>query len=838
MHRSVVDPKNCKRCALANRLNGESIVPGFGNPQAEIMLVGEAPGQTEALLRKPFVGDAGQDLNELLKAADINRDDLYITNVCKCRPWEIKEHPISKQKYHINRTPLPDEMRSCIEYLHAEIEAIKPKVIITLGGIATSAIEGKKVKITDRMGVPSLYSKSGTGTASIYKTEKRVYVVPTLHPSYISRNGGVRTKTGDLTVMGAQVTENIQRAKDIIHNNVLFHEHRYLIVDNREKLEKVIATAKERKVVAFDIETEGLGFWDRILGVGFAVDIGVACYIPFLANDIFSSGLREFWTGRDISKEDVVSKLKDMMEDPSIQKSAHSSKFDMRGLRREFGISVTNLFWDSMCGAYLLDENTSHKLKDIKNKHIDLLGYEDLYNRETDNGSKPQQASLDVIANYCCGDCDATYRETKSQLSVFLQDETYMNFMTNFYVPLMEFVKDFEYHGVAYDRNRAMQMTAEYTQKAQTLKEDIWRHAGCGPFNPDSPEDLIKVLFNVLGLTHKKRTKTKQQCIDVDVMEDLAKEHIVPKLIIDYRHLNKMRSTYMERFIAESERDGRLHLTTNPIGTVTGRPSSEGLMNIPKEVAVKSLFIAPEGYKLVQADLSQAEVRCFAHYANEKVLRDAFEIGSIDVHCVVASDVNGIPYKEFMERYTAKDPVVMAMRQAAKATVFGILYGRGPKSIAEEHKMSLEDALAFMGKFFARFPNCKRWIDDTIRLVHDTGQVRNVYGRIRRIPAIFSRDPEQVAHAERQAVNSIIQSTASDITCFGLCKVHQHLKNNNIPSRIVLTVYDSIIAETRDDYVDYVGKLMQDVLAAKPHPDFTVRMKADVSVYQKWGEGE
>ena len=194
----------------------------------------------------------------------------------------------------------------------------------------------------------------------------------------------------------------------------------------------------------------------------------------------------------------------------------------------------------------------------------------------------------------------------------------------------------------------------------------------------------------------------------------------------------------MDSFIKEAKTDGRLHLSTNPMGTVTGRPSSEGLMNIPREKKIKSLFIAPAGYKLVSADLSQAEVRCFAHYAKEQVLRNAFAVEGIDVHCMVAAEVNGIPFEQFMTEYNAGSPRYKAMRQAAKGTVFGLLYGRGPRSIAEEYGMTLEEATAFMNSFFGKFPNCKKWIDETHTLVHNTGQVVNLFGRIRRIPAIFS----------------------------------------------------------------------------------------------------
>lgn len=833
MSEKIVDPKDCKLCKLSRRQPHTKIVTGVGNPHADLMFIGEAPGRTEAFKGEPFVGDAGDTFNELLGLAQINRQDVYISNVCKCWPWMYKENTRTGTKSLTNRQPEPDEIRACLKYLEAEIAAVDPKVIIPLGGTALSAIEGKKLKITERVGVPSLYGHKGS--SSLYKRDVRTYVLPTYHPSFVRRNGGVSTKESKITVIASEVLQHLKSATEIAQNKALFEEHQYRIVDSREKLDKVVGLLKQRKVMAFDIETEGLGFKDKVLGIGIGIDVGVACYIPFLVRPFMGDGLVNFWEDKDITREEVLITLRDLFADKTVQKSAHNAKFDMRGLQADLGIVVEGLFWDSMCGAYLINENSSNALDILKNRYIDLLGYSDAWKRETNDGKNASNASLDTISNYCCGDCDATYRLTKDQLKEFKDKPNCTKLMQKFYVPIMEFVKDFEYVGVRYNVERAEEMKAEYKQKADAMKEDIIRYAGC-KFNPDSTKELPKVLFNILKLKHKKRTAKDNVSTDAEVLEDLAKVHIVPKLILEYRHFNKMRSTYMERFIKEADENYRLHLSTNPVGTVTGRPSSKGLMNVPREVAIKSLFVAKEGYKLIQADLSQAEVRCFAHYANEDILKAAFEQEGIDVHCLVAAEVNGVPYDEFYSKYKAGDEKFSNLRQAAKGTVFGLLYGRGPKSIAEEYGMKHEDAVAFMNKFFGRFPNCKKWIDDTHELVRQTGEVQNIFGRVRHIPGIFSQDSDQVARAERQSVNSIIQSTASDITCLSLINIHQQLKRGELPANIVLTVYDSIIAETRDDHVDHVSKMLVDTMERPPTDNFSVKMKADIDVYQEWGK--
>lgn len=866
---SVINISNCKKCNLSKRPIHTNIVLGEGNPRSTIMLVGEAPGQTEALTGRPFVGKAGEALNELLSLSGLNREDLYITNVCKCWPYKKKEtgkrakpaiqysistedmfqilekNNIEETKDKVidygdktNREPEKDEIRACIKYLEEEIESVKPKVIIPLGSTALHALTGKKEKITDRRGVPSLYGK--TGSSSLYNKE-RIYIVPTLHPSFIQRNGGVwRSTEGgrSLTVIALQVLEDLKYAKNLAEDQISFKPHRYLCVDSREKVNKVINIIKKKRRFAFDIETTGLELWDKILGVGVAVDIGIAAYFPFLTSSVLEKNLTNFWEDKDITREEVISKLKEVFEDSTIYKSAHNAKFDMRGLLSNFGINTKGLFWDSMCGSYMKNENAKQELDILKNQYIDLLGYSDKWKIETKNGTKPYLASLTTIYNYCCGDCDATYRLTKDQIGIAKEQKFISKFMSSFYVPLMEFTSDFEYWGVKYDKEKARMLSKTFLKKEEELRKQIIEYANCGEFNPGSDQDLIKV-FAILGLTHPKRSeKTGQPCMDADVMKDLSDHHIVPKLILERRHYEKMRSTYMEKYVERADKDSesRVHIPFNPIGAKTGRPSSRGLMNIPKDSTVKNLFIPEEGYIFVQGDLSQAEVRCFAHYANEDVLRDAFAIEGVDIHSMAAAEIAKIPYDEFVIKREDGDEKLDKLRSAAKSVIFGILYGRGAASIAKQNNWNKEQAVEFINNFFKKFPKCKEFIDATHELVHKTGEVVNIFGRVRRLPAIFSKDQEAVAYAERQSVNSIIQSTASDITIYALIKIHEHFKKQSIPAKIVLTVYDSIIAETREDYIDYVSNYMQEAMEFIPHPEFTVKLKADIEFFSKWGE--
>jgi DNA polymerase-1 len=835
----IVDPNNCRRCRFGIDVQPNTrIVTGIGNPKASIMLVGEAPGKTEAHTGIPFSGDAGDTLTELLDRVNIKRESVYISNAVKCWPWAWEDDPRNPGVRRLtNTTPDPKEIKACQVYLKEEISIIKPKVIIALGGSALSALEnGKKIKITERRGHPSIYQGSES---------PRIFVVPTLHPSYVLRNGGVYSEALKSPTMVAQdVIKDLELAVRISKDEIAYQPHHYLLVDNREKLEWVLSKIRERQVMSFDTETMSLAFGADILGIGFAWSVGEACYIPFLAQpEGLGDAVAEYWSDKDISREEVVSKIKDVLEDPEIQKAGHNSKYDTVVLQNKLGIDVHGLWWDSMCGAYIIDENGSHKLDDLKNKYIDLIGYKDKLDQETDSKKNMHKASLKTICEYCCGDCDATYRLTKDQIDLFETKPNYLWMMHNFYTPIMEFVKDFEYVGVKYNVPLAKSMHKDYGEKAEKLRKEAISLVGVD-FDIDSNDDLAKVLFGVLGLTHSKRTKkTQASAVDSDVLEDLAEEHPVPKLILEYKHLTKMKSTYMERFIKEADIKGRLHIPVNPIGTVTGRPSSEGLMNVPREEEIKRLFIPETGCVLIQGDESQVEVRCFAHYSGEQFLIDAFAVEDtaktpLDVHALIASKIKGEPYEEFYQKYKIEHiKEYEDIRQAAKSLVFGILYGMGIPSIAKRLGITIKEATAFSDSFFETLPTCKKWINETHRYVEQTGKVFNIFGRERRLPAIFSKDEETKSRARRQAVNSIIQATASDIVFLALIDVHRHLKENKVPANIVLTVYDSIVIEAPVDTIPHIRTLLKEKMEIKRHPDFKVKLRADLDTYgeQGWG---
>ena len=1294
---SVVNITNCTRCNLGiNKQPNNHLVTGLGNPQADLMIVGESPNEGAAMFNQAFHGSEGDTLKALLRLADIDPNSVYVTYACKCRAWKVQENKYTKETHVVNKQPERDELRACNLFLQQEIQYIRPKVIIALGSGALSTLEGRVCKITERMGVTSIYK-------GIKDKKNRTYIMPTLHPAYLNKNGGVSTSNG-LTTMGAQVVEHLRYAANMRNNPDLFKEHNYTVVDNREKVDRLIAHIKQRRVFTFDIETTGLEFKDIILGVGFGLDIGVSYYIPLLVRPEIGNGLYRFWDDKDITEQEIIMQLKEIFEDTTIQKAAHNAKFDMRGIHKMWGMQVKGLFWDTMCGSYLMNENITHKLKELKNRFIDLLGYEDQWNAETAEGKNAALASFSTITMYCCGDCDATYRLVKEQLAIFTNQPAFYWFMQHFYVPLHNILADMEYHGVLFDVAKSSEMSADYAEQLKKVKDQICGFAGC-TFDPESNPQVQRVLFGALGLVHEKVTKTGQQAVDSDVLEELAPHHPVPALIVKYRHLAKMKSTYVDGFAKEVDENNRLHKSINPIGTVTGRMSSKGLMNIPRESTVKSLIIAPKGFKLVCADLSQAEVRCFAHYANEQVLKEAYADDKIDVHCLVASEVIGGSYEEFAAAYKKEQADKMPgkyseLRQAAKGclredmrvlcnrglvqikefgisdapgfvphkspivvvgedgvftpsdmafnnrqdigraittklgyefsgtvdhkiqvlcpdgkiqdkklrdvttddyavlrteyisattevqgcseellaamvlaipprpqqqalyipwkhpaklnkdwgwligfligegsfsanevkwtqkdssaflyeatlikkllptlhvgirkektrdihtgvisnfqfrdffrqlgiadgfynktirqrschllkipeiifkssyevmrgflqglwagegtityakhltgqvnikmglaseqlikdtqllmsyfgvltqrtrefnkkyqrsyfylrvidrqskdnffknigfigeetkqqklatalqntvaandtvtipyqeallkdlyrrlpptnkatnqrwkdnvqvrlkrkidltagllqslpekyvadvdarffggfhfdkiqtiteetfansydlsvpknhhysanalithnTTFGLLYGRGTPSIAAEYGIPLEQAEDFMNKFFARFANCKKWIDATHRLVEQTGEVINIFGRHRRIPSIFSSDSDRQAEAKRQAVNSIIQSTASDINNLAVINVYNTIKQQALPAHMLFTVYDSIITETPDDHIDIMKVLLKSQLERQPHPDFTVKLKADLDVYSHaWG---
>lgn len=821
---SVVNVSSCVKCSgdINRKIYTDKKVLGFGSPTASIMIVGESPGQNDYLGGRPFLGREGQCLNKLLEISGIDTSAVYMSNLVKCRT-------VHKDSNN-NRSPEPIEIKNCVDFLLQEIEIVKPRVIITLGSVPLQILTtNKTAKINKIKGVVSIHSN------------KESYILPTFDMGYILKNGGVLNNfTQKLSSVASEVVSHLNKAKELANNSKAFIDKKYVLVDCPEKLSEMQSEVYRSKKIAFDIEStgeteegSGLDINCKILGIGFGVGEGHAYYVPLVVKEPVGFGLVDFWKGWEGGNGIPLKVIKTILEDKSIAKTAHNSKYDISRLKYTQGIKTSNLIWDTQCASYLKDENSSHRLKDLKNVYIDLISYEKKWNKITNKGKNTEKADINIIKDYCCGDVDATWRLTRDQIQEFKKLPHLMKFMKDYYVPLMEFVADFECTGVTYDIKTANKIKNKYKDKVVEIEKNIWINSGGIKFDISSPEQVGKVLYGKLKLPPGRKTK-KGYATDKAELGRLSKLHIVPALIQEHRHAQKMASTYIDRPLKECDGNNRYHISLNPTGTVSGRFSSD-LQNVPRIKDIKKLFIAPEGYKLVQADLSQAEVRCFAHYANEEVLQKAFDSESIDVHCLVASEIMGVLYEEFAHLYESKDPKYEEMRSSAKATTFGLLYGRGPASIAAEQGKSTAEAQDFIYRFFNRFKKCKEWIDNTHTKVMKTGQVNNIFGRIRRLPGVFSRDNELISRCKRQSVNSIIQSTAADITNLSLIRIHRELKRHELPAKIVMSVHDSIIPEVRNDYVENVSKLMVDIMESKPTPNFKVKMRADVDIYQKWG---
>jgi DNA polymerase-1 len=864
----IIDVSKCQACHIGLHQQGGKAVPGIGNEHADLMIIGEAPGKDEAQMGIPFIGLSGKALDEMLKVAGLRREDVYITNIAKCWPYEQTD--ANGVIHNANRAPNPTEITNCKRFLDAEIASVNPKVIITLGNVPLSAIEGKdNAHILSRRGQPFLYKRTN------------IFVMPTLHPSYVLRNGGVwKTLGKELTPTASNVVDDLKEAINLSLGKITLPQKRYRLVDSKTTLLTIRDAIKSQRRCTFDIETTGLTLKDKVVGIGMAIDVAVSCYIPFLIRDAFNDEPIDYWEDKDINREEVISVLKEILEDEAIEKSAHNAKFDMGILQTDFNICVKGLGWDTMCGAYLIDENSEHDLKTLKDRYIDLLGYEDQWNDITKGGSQALNAPLDIIFEYCCSDADATYRLTREQKILFQSLPNYQWLMDNFYVPIMYIVKDMEINGVAYDKDTALKVREKLLIEQTISKDKIYKELPeAGKFNIDSDDQVRKVLYGVMGLKAPFETKGKEKgkgkakpkkvekkvkpdvstelddalsdfgssfedkqsndakgSTDKKALEILAKENPIVKEIVNYRHCGHIITTYIDGRIKILDEFGRVHIAISPTGAVSGRFSAKGSQNVPKDPMIKGLHVAPPGSKLVSVDLSQAEVRCLAHYAKEEGLRKEFEKGIVDVHSVVASLLAGETYDNFLYKVQVlKDPVAIALRSAAKSVTFGIIYGMGINSLAVQIKKSVEESQALTDFFFQKFGNTKTWIASVHADASKTGVVTNIFGRVRHLPMIFSDKTNLKALAERQAVNSIIQSTAADITNLALIKISRELKRQEIPAKIVLQVHDNIVSEAPDEYVESVKTLMLEIMEAKPHPAFTVKMAADADVYQAWG---
>jgi len=584
-----------------------------------------------------------------------------------------------------------------------------------------------------------------------------------------------------------------------------------------------LARLEAAPLVSFDTETDSLNYMQaRIVGLSFAVTPGEAAYVP-LAHDYPGAPAQ-------LDRGQVLAALKPWLENPGKFKLGHHLKYDTHVLAN-YRISIAGQRYDSMLESYVL--NSVANRHDMDSAAARYLGIKTIHYEEVAGKGAKQitfnQVDVDRATEYSAEDADVTlqlHRALWPQIEALPKLTALYETIEQ---PLVLVLFRMERTGVLVDPALLKVQSAQLSARMLELEQQAHAEAG-GPFNLDSPKQLQEILFGKLGIPVMRKTPTGQPSTAEDVLEELAESHALPKLILEYRGVAKLKSTYTDKLPEQIEPStGRIHTSYHQAVAATGRLSSSdpNLQNIPIRTQegrrIRQAFIAPPGFRLVAADYSQIELRIMAHLSGDAALLRAFAEDR-DIHQATAAEVFDVPL----------GAVGADQRRSAKAINFGLIYGMSAFGLARQLGIGRGDAQKYVDLYFERYPRVKRYMDETRRQAREMGYVETVFGRRLYLPEIQSRNQALRQYAERSAINAPMQGTAADIIKRAMIDVDAWLQSSRAPARLIMQVHDELVLEVAEGEVERVVRELRERMARGG--DLKVPLKVDIGVGNNWDE--
>jgi DNA polymerase-1 len=596
----------------------------------------------------------------------------------------------------------------------------------------------------------------------------------------------------------------------------------YELVITQAQFDAWLERIQDAPLIAFDTETTSLDpMRADIVGLSLSVQPGHACYIP-LGHDYPGAPTQ-------LSRDKVLAAIKPIMEDPRRPKVGQHAKYDMNILSL-YGITVQGLKHDTMLESYVWNATaTRHDMDSLATKY---LGYQTVkYEEVAGKGAKQisfSQVDLETACRYAAEDADVTLRLHHALWPLLESEPKLLKVYDDIEIPLVPILAGMEQRGVLIDVNELRMQSQQLGKRMHELQKEAWQSAG-REFNLDSPKQLQAILFDELGLSAKLKTPTGQPSTNEEALEAIADDHALPRLILEYRGLAKLRSTYTEK-LAEivNPRTGRVHTSYHQGAVATGRISSNdpNLQNIPVRTEegrrIRQAFIAPGGWLVMAADYSQIELRIMAHLSGDEGLVRAFQEGG-DIHRATAAEVFGL----------APEAVSSNQRRAAKAINFGLMYGMSAFGLARQLGVDRGEASDYMARYFSRYPGVHAFMEATRERAHRDGYVETLFGRRLYLDNLSARNQALRAGAERAAVNAPMQGTAADIIKRAMISVAAWLKDRD-DAHMLMQVHDELVFEVRADAIDEVrGAVRQRMADAAA---LRVPLIVDVGVGKNWDE--
>lgn len=597
----------------------------------------------------------------------------------------------------------------------------------------------------------------------------------------------------------------------------------YETVLTREALDRWLDRINDADLVAVDTETTSLEYMQaELVGISLAVEAGSAAYIP-VAHDY--PGAPD-----QLARDDVLAAMKPYLEDEAKKKVGHHLKYDAHIFMR-YGIELRGIAFDTMLESYVLNSvATRHDMDSVARHYlgVETIHYEDVAGK----GAKQltfNQVDLEQAAPYAAEDAEITLRLHQRIWSDLSREERLKRVYRDIEQPLVPVLLGMEEAGVLLDLDMLKKQSAELAGKMQALETEAHELAG-GPFNLGSPKQLQKILFEDRGLPVVRKTPKGQPSTAEDVLQELAAEYDLPRVILEYRSVSKLKSTYTDKLPRQvSGSTGRVHTSYHQAVAATGRLSSTdpNLQNIPIRTPegrrIRKAFIAPEGRVLMAADYSQIELRIMAHLSGDEGLLGAFEERR-DIHQATASEVFGVPL----------DDVSADQRRSAKAINFGLMYGMSAFGLAKQLGISRGEAQEYVDLYFERYPGVKKFMDDIRSKARDSGFVETVYGRRLYLPDINSRNGQRRQYAERSAINAPMQGTAADIIKRAMISVADWLESSQAPATMIMQVHDELVFEIDADEKDAVKDEISERMSAAG--DLRVELVVEAECGDNWDE--
>ena len=600
-------------------------------------------------------------------------------------------------------------------------------------------------------------------------------------------------------------------------------ERDYQTVLTQQQLDSWVTKIKSAPLVAVDTETTSLDYMQaQLVGVCVAVEPGQAAYIPF-GHDYLGAPAQ-------LSQDTVLAQLKPLLEDPDIKKVGQNLKYDMSVLAQH-GIDLQGVAFDTMLESYVLDSvATRHDMDSLAAEYLGetTISFSDVAGKGASQLTF-NQISLEEAAPYAAEDADITLRLHQTLWPEVCKHPTLEKVFNDIELPLLPVLSRIERTGALVDGTLLFQQSSELAERLGELEIEAWDLAG-QQFNLASPKQLGEILFEKLQIPVLKKTAKGAPSTKEEVLQELALDYPLPKVLLEHRSLAKLKSTYTDKLPTMiNPASKRIHTSYHQAGTATGRLSSSdpNLQNIPVRTPegrrVRQAFIAAPGCKMVAADYSQIELRIMAHLSEDPSLLKAFAEGQ-DIHRATAAEVFAVP----------TDQVTADMRRSAKAINFGLIYGMSAFGLARQLNIGRKQAAEYIELYFQRYPGVQSYMNNIRHTAAEQGYVETAFGRRLYLPEINARNGMRRQAAERTAINAPMQGTAADIIKLAMIHVDDWLQNSDLQSQMIMQVHDELVLEVPESELEAVKQGLNDLMANAAN--LLVPLVVDVGVGDNWDE--